>query len=484
MAFEEAAKIARKAVTLSINAQSFPDGLRLDVLLMLAEAEMRMGHRERARSTLRDAVSVAEALESAERIGEVALAISPGFFAMEVGVEDPYVIDLLERAIGAVARRNDALEARLLARLGMALYWTRRSCDRVRSVEKAKALAVRSGSGSVLAEVRCASCMALWTAGNTEERLSLAEESVRRAAFNQLAETALMARVFLITSQLESGRGVDARNEIAAFSRAVGDYRLPQVRWYVNLFRSMLAVEAGDLGVAQVELQQLAAHSRQYPDANVEQSMGVLTALIAWLKGDAGGAVPVIDRIVQDYPGLSVWRAARALAQIDAGRHAEAAAEVEALCANECADVADDMMRTVTLCLLSYAVFELGGESAAGKLYELLAGQSQGFAVAGYGVCTWGSVARVRGRLAGFLGQYDRALEHFTTAQQLEARAGSLVWLAETQTCAAEALLGRGRSRDRAQARDLLGRAGSFARERGLIRFVHRVEACLSRFGA
>src|SRR5207237_9681149 len=88
---------------------------RVDLLLGLGEAWRRTGDVEMAKETIREAAEGAQRLGAAELLARAALAYGgPGFV---FGLHEPHEVAVLQEAPPALAARDSALRARVLARL-------------------------------------------------------------------------------------------------------------------------------------------------------------------------------------------------------------------------------------------------------------------------------------------------------------------------------------------------------------------------------
>ena len=80
-----------------------------------------------AREAFRQAAKLARRHGWGHRLAEVALNLAPGFFAIETGIFDLYLVELLREALSALDGNDESLRARLLSRLAFALYYRRPS---------------------------------------------------------------------------------------------------------------------------------------------------------------------------------------------------------------------------------------------------------------------------------------------------------------------------------------------------------------------
>ena len=85
----------------------------------------------------------------------------------------------------------------------------------------------------------------------------------------------------------------------------------------------------------------------------------------------------------------------------------------------------------------------------------------------GTAIAHWGSVGHHLGRLAGVLGRWEEAAEHFEAGLDGERRLGARVSEAASQVAYARMLLARGDDRARLEARARLKEGGALAGEVG-----------------
>ncbi len=119
LAYEEAVHHYRNALHVLSGFKSNEEE-RCDLLLALAEAEIRAGLRNEGKASFQKAAVLARRLNTPERLARAALGIAPGFFAIEGGVYDEVLVGLLEEALNALKPEQKELRAQLKARLSLA----------------------------------------------------------------------------------------------------------------------------------------------------------------------------------------------------------------------------------------------------------------------------------------------------------------------------------------------------------------------------
>src|SRR6516225_10181282 len=144
---------------------------RCDLLLALGEAHHRAGAHRRANAAFRQAAALARELTSPERLARAALGY--GGPRGSFGVVDHELVSLLEEALWTLDE-NDAVRARLLARLAMEQYFGGAAERRAVLVDEAEAIARRLGDPVTIAYALNARYAALWGPDIAAERLEVA----------------------------------------------------------------------------------------------------------------------------------------------------------------------------------------------------------------------------------------------------------------------------------------------------------------------
>jgi DNA-binding winged helix-turn-helix (wHTH) protein/tetratricopeptide (TPR) repeat protein len=478
LAFAEAAAHLERAVRLAA-AVGMGERELFDLLLALGEAQARAYQRDEAREAFRRAADLARRLAEPERLARVALGISPGFFAIEVGVADPLMVSLLEDALALLPAGDSQLRARVQARLAMTLYWSDQAERRRQLVLDAEAMAERLGETATLAHVLCARIFALWSPDNLEERFEASGRLVSLATGIREWELALIGRVYRITCLIERGELREMEKELDAFERSVADHALPQATWYVDLYRGTLSLERGDLADAEERVGRISRLRHRSADSNIDHSLGVLLTLIHWRRGDASAFVAPVKALAARYPAVVAWRTAIALVAFDARRDAEVAELIASVVSPTLDALPPDVFRLAALCVAGELCAELAMKTTGRRVRELLAPYAGRYALCGFGSLAWGSISRVLGRLCTLLGDWDEAERHFEAGEALESRAGSRAWLADSYREHARMLLARGRPGDRRRALRLLESSLALGREMGVPRTLREAERLL-----
>jgi len=127
-----------------------------------------------------------------------------------------------------------------------------------------------------------------------------------------------------------------------------------------------------------------------------------------------------------------------------------------------------DAKRSLTLSYLAEVCTRLGDVERAEQLYDLLVPYRDLAVIAPIATVCCGSAARYLGMLAGTLGDWAAAEEHFAAALAMDEQLQAWPWQAHTKHEFAVKLRARGRRRDQNRASDLLAAAAASAERIGM----------------
>jgi tetratricopeptide (TPR) repeat protein len=475
LAYEEAAGHFEQALA-GPAAGNRDQGRRMEVLLALGDARLRAGTFTAARDAYEQAAALARRRGRPEELARAALGFAAGL-GFEVRLYDHRQVALLQEALAALPPGDSAPRAWVLARLSVALSYVAPAERRHRLAAEAVAIARRLGDRAALAYALSATCDAIAGPEHAERRLASAEEMTALAAAGGDLELELLGRRFRVVALLELGELAAAEREVAAYARGAERLRQPVSAWYVPLWRGMFALLRGRLE----EAERLAGEAEAIGARAASANAAVLCLLQRWLlhreRGEASRALAAMERVVELAPVSGNARTELAWTLLEAGRRAEARAELERLVADGGWEVERDSEWLPATMALAQVAAALPHPDAAGDLYRLLAPHAQRFAVEGIGAGTHGCVARQLGLLAGVLGRRDEAVAHFEAALAANGAAGSPLLVAHTRRDYGAALLALGDPADHQRATALLAEAAAAYRELGLPWQAGRAEA-------
>ncbi len=442
---------------------------RCELLIQLGAAEMRIGEREAARHDLLHAANIARQIDAPELLARAALGLAPGFFTIEVGSYDPELESLLNEARSILPKTHSDLLVQLTARLAMAAVWsnTTESCyelsaaavtlasDTQNPVTKAYALRARHG--------------ALWGPDRFDERRQLIFELGELARISGDAEIALMYRILNITAQLECGDISATDREILAYTKLAESLQLPHAKWYVSLFAAMRALMEGRFSDNASLAQCFLEIGDRVHDQNAPQSFGAHLLLRLWEGDNLSAASPLLDEFIAKHPLIAAWKCVASFFysennELEGARIFDSFAELgfDSIPLDETWATAIQML-TGTCC-------NIGDSKRAEELYDLFLPGKMHHTIVGYGVMSFGSRARELGNLAGLMGRFEDAEEHFELAITQNQKTGATPWVAHSQFDFARMLSGQRNPARKERTRELVAEAQQTADLLGMAR--------------
>jgi tetratricopeptide (TPR) repeat protein len=433
LAYEEAADFYRRA--LQVAESSLVDGSerQCSILLRLGEEQLRSGNREGAKQSFERAARIADSIGAPELLAAAAIGVAPGFFAVEAGVPDDFLVSLLRRALQSLGDGEDEWRALVMARLGAALFWSEDGQEGVELSRRAWELADRLGNPVLRLQVVLARWLAEWTPSAVDERRELASAAVELARSMNSKEALVIALLHRCVGELECG-------EMGAFDRSAEEFRSlaielkqPQALWYASLLEAARALHAGRFVRAEERMREYVDIGRRIGDANVFLSRMAQSLVHASERGDVEEIVAISEEASRHYPVFIGWRASRCWGLALTG---------QVIAANR---GLDELIRIIegpahrrldwptTLALMSEVAWLLKREDAAEVVHKLLLPLQGRTLVLGFCVMTWGPVSRYLGLLAETLGRHNDAENWYARAIHESARSEGDPWLARSE---------------------------------------------------
>nr|WP_269328371.1 ATP-binding protein [Kineosporia mesophila] len=390
-----------------------------------------------------------------------------GFLELDFGL-----IRLLE---SATERPLSATErARILARLAREQLSDPSSGARRRElIDEALDLARVSGNPATIAEVLDSRLHALWDPIAVHERLSSGSEIVdqaRRAGDDLLELRGLFWR---FTALAELGDLDSAEAALTAYGRAAELAGNAEAAVVVVSRRAMLAVVRGRFDEAATLTAEVAVRGRQVGLSDTDSLVGTLRYSVFALRGDGADVVEPLREQARRRPG-HFFEASAAWALAEAGRDVEAGLELDRLLPAVLNGSGPRWLGAVAD--LAHVASRVGDPDQAETLYQVLLPYRGRLVVWGGANTITGTVDEQLGGLAARLGRTSAAVDHLTSAIELQQRIGALPWLAHTLPVRARVLSARGRDGDAAAARADLERARSTAQRLGLTRVLKHLK--------
>jgi hypothetical protein len=184
-------------------------------------------------------------------------------------------------------------------------------------------------------------------------------------------------------------------------------------------------------------------------------------------QGRLAEVAPVLRQFIDQNPQDRTWRPGLALIASDLGFDEEARKAFEDLASGGFAFPADAKW-SLTISYMAEVCTRLHDRRRGDPLYRLLLPYRDTTIIAPSTTVCCGSAGRYLGMLAGVIGDWTAAEEHFEAALAMDERLEAWPWLAHTQHEFAAALLARGRAGDRSRADALLAAAAETAARLGM----------------
>jgi AAA ATPase-like protein len=479
LAYEDAAQLFELALSTGELVEPARDK-RAELLLGLGQARVRSGA-PAARDTLLEAAEAAQAVDRTDLLAEAALGVRA--FALEAGVADGQVAELLERALDQVGQTDDALRARLLARLALILYHSPAdAARRLELVDEAVAVARRLGDRATLAYVLSNGQLATWGPDRTGQLLEWAEELIgltEEAGDSELALSARNRKIDLLL-ELDDLPGADAA--IEAFAHMARGHPDPRGGAWVPLQRARRALIEG----RYEESERLVAEARAVAERLHEATISMLTTAVQfaarWNQGRLDELEEATRRFALGTSGMPVWRVALTVLYCYIGREPDARREFESLARRDFVDVPRVDTWLLSMAFLTDTCAYLGDPRRAEQLYQLLEPFADRNVVTLHAFWA-GPVARYLGILASTKADWDRASEHFAAANAAAKRQRARPITALLRLDEARMLASRAEEGDREQALSLLAESGRLAGELEAWRILEQVEELSAALG-
>jgi tetratricopeptide (TPR) repeat protein len=486
LAYEEAALHYARALALMTESGREEDIRRCQLLLALSEAEERAGKPARAKDRLLRATDIARRCGAAEELARAALGF--GGFWLAFGTVDWRLVGLLEEALATLPPDSYLLRAKVMSRLALELYY---SSDRSRGAalsEEAVSLARDAGDAATVANALAARRYSLWQPEAIQQRLVDAAEIVRLAEGVGNHEVALNARSWIIRDLMELGDVNAAERETAILSRRTQELRHPAYTYVMATLKTMRALLEGRFDEVEALAVEVLAEGQKVSAQRAFQTATIHLWTVYRERARRDRAVEVegvLQSLADVGPEFLGWRCGLATLYSLIDRKADCRREVARVVERGSEELFRDIFSgTVPAAMLTEACALLEDAEHAAALYPLFARYTGRFVVAGAGGMWYGAVARYLGLLCATMSRWDDAERHFEEALELNARIGARPFLAHTQQELAAMLVARGRSEDRARARELAGQARQTANELGMVLLNERLDTLEPTLGA
>jgi class 3 adenylate cyclase len=476
LAPDEAARWYRQALELHDQAPGGERSERCELLIGLGEAQRQVGSPQH-RQTLLDGAGLARELDDADRLARAVLANNRGWTSQMSAVDSERVQAL--EAAAKILPDGDPRRARVLALLAGELHFAGEParCRELvgEAIEIARAVDDEAALARTLSNVQ----WAIAAPDTLQERKRLSDELLELARRLDDPSLSFQAAVRSEVVGLETGDRSQVESDLAAMRTLAASVPEPFFEYQRLMCEAGWALTQGELQASEQWGIQAFEASRASGQPDAVLNFGVGLFHVRYAQGRLGELVEDSLALTDEQDNRSGWRAAAALALIEAGREVQARKLARA---EDFQSVPLDIVWSPTMLLWADVCSRLRDLDRAGELYELLAPFSGQLMIAGGHVL--GSFPWALGRLATTLERYEQAEGHFAAAAEIEQRLGAPLLLARTRAGWARALIARGRSEDLDRAQQMLEQAEDTAGRLGAGLVIREVGDCRAALAA
>jgi hypothetical protein len=423
LAFEDAARLGRRALDPPAETPGapLPASLEAPLLLVVAEAAIRLGEPAEGKRLCLEAAVLAEQAGADQLLARAALVYGT---ELASGTIDPRMIDLLRKALGRLGEVDSPLRARVMVRLAAALTPTVDPAEGPEILKLARAaLAMARQLGdrhTLLYVLQFSATVALLVP--EDERFAVMQETVELARALDQRLALLLALPAYVTATIARGDLARAEAELPAYDQLLAEFRQPLHRERRLLIDSLMLTLRGDFEAAEAVSQQARALA-QTSDAGPGMVLWLTHRLsLAQLRGRPDLLAELAEMLLAYFS--SMRRAIPYVAWMLAGlgRHQGAAEQLrtdnlEPLSIPSANLM--DLMGAAETCVL------LDDRELAGTLYpRLLRAADRMFSNMGPGALL-GPTARALGDLARLIGKSAEAARHYDDAIAFCEKLGS-----------------------------------------------------------
>src|SRR5262245_14596185 len=427
LGWEEAVRLYEIALDLGARSGVLDATRAIELRLALARALRGAGDLPAARACCEEVMTACRRTPDPAAFARAALILAGPL--PEWGRIEPAVRAALEDACRAGEALDDALRARLYARLAADLIASNQVEEGARVFalcDEASAAARRADDPGALAIALMgtyyAAAMGMrpaapgGTVPGTQEILEAAEAGEEH-------EYAAAIRYSRAVALLAIGEPEAFSREVDGLATGAAASRVPEALWLAEALDALRATVQGRFAAAHEAMERAHATGRR---AHLPNAAGVYASQrIMWhaAQGRLAEITPELDAFVDTHPGAAGWRPIRALARLAGGDVVAARAEFHDLLAVGLEPAERGVMARCYLAGLAALCVALRDREHAPMLYDSVARRADAWSVDG---CqTLGPWALALGGLARLCGRPAEAVRHFETAIRVGRRMGA-----------------------------------------------------------
>ena len=212
--------------------------------------------------------------------------------------------------------------------------------------------------------------------------MGLATELIELATAAGDLERAAEGYEYRITALIELGDMAGAKADLAAMAKLAAELRQPSQDWCAAVYSALVALLEGDLA----EAERLIANARSFGERglswNAALSYGIQLYMLRREQGRLDEVEDLVRRSVDEFPKYPIYRCALAQMAAELGDTAEASDALEALAADDFAELPFDEDWLVSMALLAETATALGDVERAAALYGRLLPYGERVAIA------------------------------------------------------------------------------------------------------
>jgi class 3 adenylate cyclase/tetratricopeptide (TPR) repeat protein len=434
--------------------------LRASLLVGLGDAQRQTGdpnHRE----TLLEAARLADAVEDTATLVKAALANNRGFHS-STGSGDEERVSVLRRALDRLGEVNTPERAWLLAILSAETLHFLQFDERLELAKAAVQCARRAGDRTTLADVLVRSHEAISMPETLELRSAWAQEACELVETDHGFLRWLTHGVRAIVA-LEAADLPKMRKSLRVFDEEATQIGQPVCQWVHCIYQSWYHILLGDLAGAEEFADKALSLGLETGQPDAMLLYGSQLFDIRFCQGRLGELVPIIEQLMHDYPGPTIFRSLQCLAVAESGDLDEARRllDRDAACHFEIWQGAPSVTANVAWTI---AAWRCGYVEAAQILYDRLSPWHHQMATIGI-TAAMGCIARFLALLADLMEEFDLSEGWFNEALEIDQSMESPIHIAWTKTAWANMLARRNRPGDKEDAIAMLDEALAMARD-------------------
>jgi DNA-binding CsgD family transcriptional regulator len=364
-----------------------------------------------------------EAARTGDGTALAASALAAGETVAEVAADHKLaaLLDQACRCPGVTAGQR----ARLMARSAIATYWQAGGQDQSRRTSLAAVqLAEQAGDTAALGAALIARQFTLRGPDFLADRLTAGAAVLDIAARLGDHDLRFRAHQWLVPDRYQAGEVRLVAADVEQMAAIAEAHRNPLQRWWVLIYRGLLAGSAGRADHAEELAHEAAALGRRLGLAAADAYRIGQLGRIYWATGRLPELLDDIEHALTRFPGLVTLRCMRALAVGAAGRTGEAAREIEALVAGNFAALPRDSLYLASLAILGETAVTCNATGLAQPILDELLPYASRNLIQGVPV-GWGAAAWHIARLQWLLGRRSDAARFAATAQRLHRQWGA-----------------------------------------------------------